>query len=225
MRRGFSLIELILASALLSMALVATFGIFNMGQRTFQYTSLRHGLQSEARRIALQIQQDVRLSHLGTTALRTRSVNLTVPGWESQGPQTLSRDGVCFASVRDWSQPSSIDPITGFPNYNCYLVYYATSTPEGHLIRQMLVPPNVGTFPFNGYTLNDNPASNSHALGAARILSRQVLSTAIKISTSMIEFEIKLRGRGGMRPGTSKQSDETYEISLKVKPENTYPKI
>jgi prepilin-type N-terminal cleavage/methylation domain-containing protein len=226
-RRAFSLAEMLLAMALLSTALVATFSIFDMGQRTFQYTSLRQGLQAEARRISLQVQQDIRLSHMGTVSPRARSLNLVIPGWESQGAQPYERDALCMAGVRDWSQPASVDAVTGFPNYNCFLLYYATSAPEGQLIRQVLVPPSVGTIPHTTYALNDNPALNPHAVGPARILSRQVLSLKINSTATLglVEFNLRLRSRGGMRPGTSKRTDETYQVLLKVKPENTYPKL
>lgn len=224
---GLSLLETVFSMALLSIIMLAIFGIFSVGQRTFHFASLRQSLQSESRRAFLMLQQDVRQSNFVASTSRTRSLSLILPRRESEGPVMVDRDGLCLPAVQDWASPSAINEFTGFPNFDCYVVYYATQEPEGRFIRQVLRPPTVGPYPFEGFTLNDDPLINAHQVGNYRTLSHHVSNFQARKDEAarLIRLSVRFRGLGGARPGGGKQADESLELSLQMYPENTYPKF
>jgi hypothetical protein len=230
-RRAFSVLEIVFSMAIMAFVMVGIFWVFDMGQQSFHFVSLRQGLQAEARIAYLQMHTDLRhSSYVSVTAL-ARTVGVVLPRQESKGVQTLDRDGLCLAGVQDWSAASATDPITGFPNFDAYVVYYATSEPEGRLIRQLVTPAIVGPYlnsQFSlGSSMNDNPILNVNRVGAGRILSQRVLSFQARRDDSkrLVYVSLKFRALGGKKPGGGARADETYELSLRSFPENTYPKV
>ena len=229
--RAFSLLELTLSVSILSFVLLGIFGVFEMGQSTFHYASLRQGLQSEARIALYQLNNDLRHSSFPTVEAVPRTVSVVLPRQESKGPQTLERDGVCMASVQNWESATAVDITTGFPNFDSFIVYYGTTEAEGRLIRQVVVPPMVGPYPNNQFSvansMKDNPLSNSSRVGVTRTLSRRLLSIRARRdnSTRLITVDLRFRGTGSARPGTTARADETFEMTLKIYPENTYPRV
>ena len=217
--------------SILSFVLLGIFAIFEMGQSTFRFASLRQGLQSEARIAFYQMHNDLRHSSFVTATALPRTVNVVLPRQESKGAQSLDRDGICLASVLNWESPTAVDSVTGFPNFDSYTVYYGTSEPEGRLIRQMVVPPLVGPYPNAQFSLansmHDNPLSNSSRVGVTRTLSRQLLSMRARRdnTTRMILVDLRFRGLGSVRPGGGARADETFEMNLRIYPENTYPRV
>ena len=173
-RRGFSLLELSVSLSILSLVLVGIFGVFEMGQASFHFASLRQGLQNEARVAFNVLSNDLRHSSLVTVTALPRRLSLVLPRQESKGTQTLDRDGLCLASVQNWSDPGATDAVTGFPNFDSFLVYYATGEPEGSLVRQLVTPALVGPYPNNefspGNSMHDEPMLNTSRMGTPRIL-------------------------------------------------------
>lgn len=231
MRRGFSLLELCVSMSILSVVLMGIFGVFEMGQSSFHFASLRQGLQSEARVAFNVLSNDLRHSSFVTVSTIPRSVSVVLPRQENRGSQSLDRDGLCCAGVQNWESPSAIDINSGFPNFDSFVVYYGTSEPEGRLIRQLVKPALVGPYPNAEFSLansmKDNPMSNTSRVGVTRTLSKRLLSFRARRDngTRLIHVTMRLRGMGGARPGTSARADETFELTLKTYPENTYPRV
>lgn len=229
--RGLSLLEVVCSMAILAVVMVCIFGVFEMGQHSYHYAALRQGLQAEARIIYLQLNNDLRHSSFVSVTALPRTLSVVLPRQESKGPQTLSRDGLCLAGVQDWAAAGAIDPTTGFPNFDAYVVYYGTSEAEGRLIRQEVAPPLVGGFPNTQFSLagsmNDNPQLNSNRVGNHRVLSKRLLAFWAQRDDGkrIVNVSVKLRGFGGRRPGGSRKADETFELKLHSYPENTYPKL
>jgi hypothetical protein len=229
--RGFSLLEMVFSCMILSVVMLGIFGVFRLGSQTFQFVSLRQSLQAEARIAYVQLNNDLRHSTFVSVTQMPRKVNVLVPGQEQKGTQSLDRDGICFAGVEDWADSGATDPLTGFPAFDSYVVYYATGDPEGRLIRHVLRPATTGPYPYLGFSvsssMNDNPVANSNALAPARILSKKLLDFQVRKDENkrLIDIRLRFRGHGGARPGTLQRTDETIELSLHSYPENTYPKI
>ena len=216
---------------ILALAMVGIFWVFDMGQQSFHFVSLRQGLQAEARITYLQMHSDLRHSSFASVTALGRQVSVVLPRQEAKGPQALDRDGLCLASVQDWTQPSATDPITGFPNFDSYVVFYASSEPEGKLFRQWIKPAVVGayinsTFSLGG-SMSDNPLLNADRLGQERILSRRVLAFRVRRDEGkrLVDISLKIRAMGGPKPGGGSRADETFEVTLHSYPENTYPKV
>ncbi len=226
-RQGLSLLETVFSMAILSVVMLAIFGIFSMGQRSFHFASLRQGLQSEGRKAWTLLKQDLRQSNFVATTARARPASLLLPRREAEGLVSVDRDGLCLPSVRDWASPTAINEVTGFPNFDCYIVYYASEDPEGRFIRQVIQPPTVGPYPFEGFTLNQDPLTNAHRVGNPKILSYQVLSFQARKDegSRLIRLSVRFRGLGAGKPGSTKKADETFELSLQIYPENTYPRL
>lgn len=231
-RRGLSIVEVVLSLMILSMVMLGIFGVFDMGSHSFQFASLRQGLQSEARLSWILLRDDLRLSTYTSITSLPRTVSVVVPGQETAGPQTLDRDGLSFATVEDWSASTALDQYTGFPNFDSYLVYYASSEPEGRLIRQLVRPATTGPYPYGSFSvsnsMNDIPLSNSNLVSnTTRILSNRVLSFQARVDAPkrMVHAVLRFRGHGGKRPVGSKEADETLELRVDLAPENTYPKL
>lgn len=229
--RAFSLLELSVSMAILSLVLLGIFGIFEVGQSTFHYASLRQGLQSEARIAFYSMSNDLRHSSFVTATAQPRTVSVILPRQEKRGPQTLDRDGLCMAGVQDWGSPGAVDPLTGFPNFDCYVVYYATTEPEGRLIRQIVKPALLGPYPNAQFSvansMRDTPLTNANRVGLTRTLSSRLLSLRARRdnATRLINVRLRFRGMGANRPGSPAKADETFEMSLKTFPENTYPRV
>lgn len=230
-RVAFSLLEVVGSMAIMAVVMVCIFGVFEMGHQSYHYASLRQGLQAEARIIYLQLHSDLRHSSFVSVTALNRTTSVVLPRQESKGAQTLNRDGLCMSGVRDWAAAGSIDPVTGFPNFNDYVVYYATTEPEGRFIRQEVVPAMVGTWPNTQFSvagsMNDNPLLNLNRVDNPKTLSKRVLAFWCQRNDGnrLVNVKLKLRGMGGKRPGSLKRSDETFELSLHSYPENTYPKV
>ena len=230
--RGLSVIEVVFSLAILSVVMVGIFGVFHLGSQSFQHATLRQSLQSEARISWITLRDDLRHSTYTSVTDLARPVSVVVPGQENQGAQTLDRDGISFATVKNWNAPNALDPLLGFPNFDSYVVYYATTHPEGRLVRQLVEPSTVGQFPYSGFSvltgMNDNPVANSNAVnGYTRILSSHLLSFKARRDPAlrMVRLSLRFRGHGGRTPAGAKQADETLELRLDLSPENTYPKL
>lgn len=231
MKRGFSLLELCVSMSILSFVLLGIFGVFELGQSSFHFASLRQGLQSEARVAFYALGNDLRHSSFVTVSALPRSLNLILPRQESRGTQALDRDGLCCAGVENWDSPAAIDGTTGFPNFDSFVVYYGTGEPEGRLIRQTVKPALVGPYPNAEFSvansMRDNPLANSNRVGVTRTLSKRLLSFRARRDNAgrLVLVTLRLRGTGGAKPGSNARADETFELTLKTYPENTYPRV
>jgi hypothetical protein len=217
-RRAFSLIETVLACALLAVSVAVLFSTFELGSRSFRFGTTRQGLQNSAKRVLASLDTDIRRSDFSRIATLARAM---------MGGS--SRDGVCLPGLSNPSAAGAFDVVTGLPRWDRYVVYYSTSEPEGgRLLRQVLQPPGAPyASPLRSFSeasnLNDVPANN-----APNVLRTQQLTDGVEQFSvrpdgrlQVLRVELLLRARGGRRPGSQKQTDESLQLVWELQPENT----
>ena len=193
------------------------------GFRTFSVAVARSDVTTEARRLVLFLEGELKSSAYFSIATERRTF------------RDLRRDGLCFVSMLDWSKKNSYNALEDRPNWDRYLVYYATpELPSGELVR-MAVNPNdpamVGSFPYEPFANNAsfymNPVPLAYKepdLANIRILASKVKSFEVELIPTTQEIEVRtiLRQNGIMsRRGDKTREGGTFELHYRVKPQNT----
>lgn len=226
--RGFTITEALVTVLVFSFFLAVLFVTMAYGFRTFSVAVSRSDVTTEARRLMLFMESELRGSAYFSVSITPRPVTIR-PGVEA------NRDGLCFASMNDWSDPDAYNRLEARPNWDRYLLYYATSElPAGRLVRLALDPQDaaeIGSFPYPPYVaapkfyLTNTPlALNGPDLANVKILASKVKSFhARRIPTSQeVEVRTILRQNGIMsRRGDKNREGGTFELKYRVHPQNT----
>jgi len=200
------------------LALVVAIMIY--GVRMFGHTSLRQGLEGDARRISSRLKKDLALSDFHTVSVQERLVS------------GLRRDGVGLGSLSDWNDPSNFQAGLGLPRWNRYTVYYATQEATGRLVRQDIEPPGIPLAGWNSpysalsSNLRDDPTLNTSVVSST-VLSSQVehFECRADVSENTVTVVCRLREKGQNVAGTNKKGDESIQFRLLLKTKNTWPDI
>ncbi|MBI3924713.1 MAG: prepilin-type N-terminal cleavage/methylation domain-containing protein [Armatimonadetes bacterium] len=220
--RGVSLLELLFAVALFAFVLLLVFWSFEYGTRSFHRANSQQGIQGDAIRAAVSMQDEIKRSAVASVQVENRTVG-PVDG------QNVSRDGICVVGLRSWSTDYNPE---GMPNWNRYIVFYATrDVPAGRLVRVLVDPsaPPGSPGPLSGFgpdLLNDTPSLNSYDGDAPpfTVLAENVLAfDAEDRLDGSVRIELKLKERGTANPTGAVRKDLTYETELLIFPQNTYP--
>ena len=209
---GFSLLEVILASAMLGLLTLAIFRAFDYGATAFKKATSRQDSQAALRSVYGLLRDDLRKSHFRTLSTLERST--------TQTDQTYRRDALSLASLKDWSAEESFDDINGLPKWDRYYLYYATM--EGLLIRTTIDHdrPDYSPVPFfdldEDRYLKEDPAFNSGYQTSYRVLSRKLLEFRGDLDPARDVVEV--------RCVLQNESEKRNEIALTVYPQNTWPK-
>ena len=220
--RGFTITEAIITVLVFSFFLAVLFVTISHGFRTYSVAVARSDVTTEARRIVLFLENELRSSAYFSVAVEKRSAS---------GDH---RDGLCFVSMLDWSRPDSFDSIEARPNWDRYLIYYATTElPAGELVRMALNPASdsVGSFPYPlftqapaSYMLEDPLGYTGADLANTRVLASKVKSFEVKLIpvSQEVDIGILLRQNGIMsRRGDQTREGGTFELHYRVAPQNT----
>lgn len=223
--RGFTLLEAIVATFIMTLLFTGLFFIFSFGSRGFQQANERAGLLSEVNRLRAKLEEDLNL----TTYLSTSKVDRTFSDYGT----TTRRDALGFLAVNDWSDPNSLDTGTRFPLWNRYIVYSTPQTEERCLTRVSVRPssPSPGPAglavqPYSLLTLllEDIPASE--------IVNRTVLSKNLfrfEVDLDEMNFAIglnvELRRAVGLKVNSQNRKDESLQAFFRVRPQNNGPGI
>ena len=211
-QRGFSLIEVLVTSVILTFLMGAVFWAFDFGSRSFYQTSTQQSSQGEMTRVYSRLRKDLRHTHFRTV----HSLERTLQG--------SRRDALSLASLKEWSAESSFDELNGLPKWDRYVVYYGTES--GQLIRSNLDPafPDYSAAPFQGLSetehLNQDPLGNDGALQSSfRVVSRSVSKFEVSLTPEqdMVSIKILLKSGQGRKA-------ESSELRLDISPQNTWPK-
>ena len=202
----------------------ALFIIFQIGSRGFELSVARQGVQNDARRLGLYVDKELRSSNLISFVVQdgpNRRVNLD--------GKSVHRDALCFVSVKDW-RATTFDPVSIEPNWDCYIIYYATKEePHGRLIRAVVEPNKVSAAPWNRFLRNpdryieDDPSRNGSRQLSYRVLASNVAEFRCSASAGLGHVNLRLR----LRENTSKFSasgareGSTFELKYEVTPNNT----
>ncbi len=223
MRRGFTLIELVVAIFLLFLILSTTILAFYLGTRSFHHAILRQGLQGDTQKLAVLLGRDVRLTDYHSAFIVPRTY-ITADG------DSVQRDGLAIAALSDWQDPNRFDPVTGLPLWDRYVVYYATDDADsGALIRQVIDPgaPTNGVpyFALGSNLLTDPTLNSGHF--AHTVISDQVHHFELSLSDSSASLEVRLvlRRAGARRAGSGEVVDEALESEFSLTARNTFPKL
>lgn len=210
--RGFTLLEVILACAMLGLLTLAIFRAFNYGATAFKKATSRQDSQAALRSVYGILRDDLRKSHFRTISTVERSTLVE--------DEPYRRDGLCLASLKDWSAEGSFDDINGLPKWDRYLLYYGTL--EGLLVRTTLDHdrPDYSPAPFPDLDedryLREAPESNTGYQTSHRVMSADLLEFRSELDPArdMVDIRCLLKHKSGRR----------NEINLTVYPQNTWPK-
>ena len=200
-------------------------GVFfamNLGQRSFQVCNSRVSLQNEALQVSDTLTSDLGYSSLASVGVVTRSITVTYEG----NPTNVRRDGVCFVGVDDRGNPANESSTTARPIWNSIISYYASTAPEGSLIRQLHQPANVKetpSWPFftQPALMNDDPSLNLPAPISIKVISRRVVEfSVVPQLPNTVFLQVRLRELNHQL-GTSANAYQQYELRKRIALENT----
>lgn len=223
MKRGFSLLETVLATGFLALVTLLAFSLFGSGSRSLQLTVLRQDLQTQAQRTRMLFDRDVRRGSELVLSVANGAARQTVSVFGG----TVQRDALAVATLDDWLTPASYDPVDSRPLWDQYVVYYATTEPEGRLIRQVIqsgAPPYTGPLPLGPAQLDDDPAVNAGTIVTTQVLATSVDAFEVLVNPDgIVEASLRLRRAGMKRPDGAENADESLELDFFIRPENSPP--
>ena len=221
--RGFTIPEAMVTVAVFSIFLGILFFTMEYGFRAFSVTVARSDVTTEARRLNLFLDRELRSTDYFSVAIRSRN------------PAGQRRDGFSFVSVADWNRPDNFDVLENAPRWSDYILFYATTDqPSGKLIRTVLKPQSnsdIGGFPYppfaaapNTYMPNDPSNYSGADIGSTRVLATKVKSFRVtrNVANQQVSIRMLLRQNGVM----SKRADRlsaggTFELHYIIRPENS----
>lgn len=208
--------------------LAVLFLTIHWGFRAFSLSVARSDVTTEARRVSLFIEQELRGSSYFSVGSKSRTIS---------GDR---RDAICFVSRNDWSAPDSYNLKKGSPNWNRYFLYYSTTArPFGSFVRLSIDPSKAsptsafetGPFPFAGFSAHPDsylkpgpPFRFPSEVETARVLATSVKLFEVKKEpvTQNVELRLLLRQNGVMAYRANKvREGGTFELKYLVHPENT----
>lgn len=221
MRRGHTLLEVIMASSLLVMVVASIFAIFDLGQGSYRLSVMRNDLQNQGRATLALLEREVEQTSLSGMAVADGSSrDLSLP----EG--TVARHAICLVGLDDWTNPANFDPISGLPNWNRYLIFYATTESPGRLIRLEVSRAGAINGPwvdFESYLGND-PAALSlpvdFTLEGHRVLAGDIYDFHLAPEDETMIFELKFRRRELAGLGGDRRRDETLQLKMEATPRN-----
>lgn len=208
-KRGFSLIELLLASSLLVLVMALVMVAFRYGVDAFHRANLQQGAAGEVARIVASLRRDLRRAHVRTVTVLSRDHSSGQP-----------RDAICIGTLQDWNAVSSFDGVNGLPKWDRYVSYYATM--EGKIYRSHLDPssPDFSPVPFAPYSesyLSEDASLNPSEQTGYVLLSDQVEDFECAVNGNYVQVRIRVKGRTG-------RHQRVVEANLDVLAENTWPR-
>ncbi len=232
-QRGFALIEVIVASALFMVLSGLIFSFFSYGARSFQHVNSKHGLQMDALRVIESLQTELKRSALGSVTLRNDSTRAALVDGE-----TVSRDVVNFATLQSWQDRTNsinFDLQTGVPKWNRYLTFYATTEPEGQLIRHRVDPnpPPETPLPISrddfASLYYDDPSVNlfdgarPQYIALCKNVHEFSIERPLGESSFLVHLKLKERHTSSPQYGGQRRAYDYYELALTIRPENSFP--
>jgi hypothetical protein len=220
---GFTITEALVTVLVFSFFLAVMFMTISYGFRTFSVAVARSDVTTEARRLVLFLEGELRSTAYFSLSVHQRQVS------------GEHRDGMCFVSMNDWSRVDSYNAIEDQPSWNRYIVYYATDHGvAGKLVRMVLNPPaaEVGSFPYGKFSSDQllymptDPLDYDKTTDVTnvRVLATKVKSFEVKLLpvTQEVEVTTLLRQNGIMsRRGDRTREGGTFELKYIVTPQNT----
>ncbi len=150
-RGGFTLLEALITVLILGGLTGVVFMVFAVGASAFRVGNNRLDLQSDLRRVLTPLRRD--LENTSFQSISATNSEIDTPQNPPAGSPTVlaRRDGICMNALRDSLSDSSYAPGTGLPNWDGFLLYFATrDIPDGRMVRLVLKDPTPGGRPESG---------------------------------------------------------------------------
>lgn len=225
-RRGFSLLEVIMVCALMGFVMGGVFLLFRMGTRGFSRAVSESGAVGELQRATRVIQRDLRLTHFLSASDRQREVTT------SDGK--VERDGLAVAGLANWADPSNFEVGTELPKWNRWILFYADGEDKGRLHRLEIQRsrnakgsyyPLVPLGDLSSYMTSD-PVQQEVALRVST-LCYQLRSFGVEIDPykRLLRLTVRLNKDGVKRMTSEQRVQDSLEARFEISPMNSYPEI
>lgn len=229
MKRGFSILELVVSSFCLALLSAALFYVFQMCSDTFRVGMTRQGLQNQITGFSARFTIDVRQSSMYAAWVNPRSATVEI---EPGSSVLVRRDSICLSALKDSISPTSYETGTGLPKWDCFWVYTATSeSPTGRLVRfrcdQAASTAQVPLADFRNAPSNYNSIPSPRAVsGTTQTLAHGLhkLEASLDQSNQQVVVRIAFRGERGRTAG-GRSLAEVAETLFRTKPENSWPRM
>ena len=243
-KRGFSLIELVIATSLFLVISILIFSFFRFGTRSFKQANDRHGLQVEGLRVLESIQGEMKRTNRTSIQQEARTINVDVEGKSTP----VSRDAFSFVTLQKWgdrTNSNNYDLASGAPLWNRYIVFYATQEEVGKIIRLKLDPspppqaPRALPLTDLVKVLSDNPKLNKYdgITPPFVTLSTKVQSFTFEEGKQLnsttgltertgdytVSLKLKEKHSKSATDGHLNREFDYYELRMTVRPENSFP--
>lgn len=230
-KQAFSLIELVVSMAIISLISALVFGLFRMCSSVYASGNSRLSLQSELRRIAARFGIELRHSSFHTVSEAANVVTVPVdPGMSAETTQ-VRRDAISCAALLDPSLTTSYDD-DGLPLWDNFTVFTCTQdSPNGRLYRyqlshtpSVLQTPRFGANPIPaGYQVIPNAFAVTQS---TRLMSKDIYHFQVDMDYANQNITIRLALRGDIgRTIEGRSTADIAETIFHFKPENTWPKM
>lgn len=219
--KGFTLLEVLVATTLLVVILTGAFFLFRMGTRGFYKAINKTGAVGEIQRATRILQKDIELTHFSSVSIHAR----TVSGY--------SRDGLAVAGLSNWSDSSNFEAGTELPNWDRWSIFYATGEVSAKLYRMEIDRdhPKGSFYPLVPLAnlvdyMADDPLSVKGSNRVTRLCDN-VREFAISTDNGyrLVKVRLVLTTQLGKQMQTQKNLTETLETEYEIVPLNSYPEM
>ncbi|MBI2267718.1 MAG: hypothetical protein HYU64_21550 [Armatimonadetes bacterium] len=246
-RRGATLNEVILATAIFSTVIICVFGVFHLGNENWRLINLRHSLQNDGKRSIYVLRNDLLATHYTSVSVLNIGGQFNLGTKDELKVVPVYRDAVSLAFLVDRTNSDNFTA-GGKQIWNRYVIYYATKPLDpddgsrltgGRLVREVILDTTVpvNESPYSNFAatewLKDDPYANTGAVnkpGPKKVESLQILAQDVlhfsvtkNDDAKSVQATLKLFKKANLHAKGRNTSDETFQLDLKVQPENSSP--
>lgn len=233
MKRGFSVLELLVSVSCLIVISGGLFAMFEMCSSNFRVGMTRSALQSQLTTFSTRFSIDARQGSIYAAYANNRTVSVDLEPGVSTQTVNVRRDSLCLSALKDPNDPASYEAGTGLPKWDCYWIYTATQeSPTGQLVRfrkdrpaatTQEILPIFQSSPLLFFTIPSTQAApgTSHTIG--RGLYK--FEASVDVANQQILVRIGFRGEQGHTTAGRRSLAEVAETVFRVKPENSWPRM
>lgn len=222
--KAFSLLEVVLATALLMLAVMSIFAIFDHGVGGFLTSTSRMSSQAEMLGALTRLRRDLeQTTTLGVDVSSSRTASFELDG----AIVTQPRHVISLAGLSNWSDPAQFDPNSGLPLWNLRVLYHS-SLHERAATLDRLEYLCAGSYPgdswddFSNYltTFPDDPPPMNRSFAGGLFRSRR------RLCQSMVGFEVAAQTTSvsvtlRILAQTQRRRDEMLEGKIRVQQRNS----
>jgi prepilin-type N-terminal cleavage/methylation domain-containing protein len=215
-KRGFTLLELIVAMGILGLLIIALFEVFDFGSKAFREANIRQNAQGAMTRAYSVLRGELRRSHFRSISVVERATNVD--------DVEVRRDALSLGGLKDWHDPANYDELNGVPKWNRFILFYGTM--DGKLVRTTVDLDNGDPSPVPFFDLDperylkDDPSINTGYQTGYRVISDSLEEFACTLypGTDTVRVQCTLV------QDRYRREKSLSQFELEVFPQNTWPK-